>query len=126
MVVAAVGGNNAAVNARAATFAGSTVVELIGRPHVDVFHQDRLIPTNIDLHMKLMLSQNYFLSKSAAPTWNAAQENINLVSTSVNRIIHTKQLTSTAIKAHMELLQLQNMRHQYSRVQMKHLSIPAN
>ena len=36
------------------------------------------------------------------------------------------KLTSTAIKAHMELLELQNMRNHYSRVQIKHLSIPAN
>ena len=34
----AVGGNNAKLNARAATFARSTLVELIGRPHSNVFH----------------------------------------------------------------------------------------
>ena len=37
MNVIAVGGNNAALNARAATFVRSTVVELIGRRHADVF-----------------------------------------------------------------------------------------
>ena len=36
--VTAVGGNNAGLNACAATFARSTVVELIGRPHLNVFH----------------------------------------------------------------------------------------
>ena len=49
MNVTAVGGNNAELNARAATLARSTLVELIGRPHQDVFHQERLIPPNIDL-----------------------------------------------------------------------------
>ena len=38
MNVTAVGGNNAGLNARAATFARSTLVELIGRPQLDVFH----------------------------------------------------------------------------------------
>ena len=61
MAVTAVGGNNAGLNARAVTFARSTVVELINRPHVDVFHQVPLIPTNIDLHMKLMPSPNNFV-----------------------------------------------------------------
>ena len=69
---------------------------------------------------------NNFVCKSAAPAENATQENYKLVIQSVNLIIHTKQLTSTALKAHMELHKLQNMRHHYSRVQIKHLSIPAN
>ena len=41
-------------------------------------------------------------------------------------IIHIKQLISTALKAQMKLLQLQNMRHHLSRVKMKHLTITAN
>ena len=58
MNVTAVGGNNAWLNARAATLARNTLVELIGRPYLDVFHQERLIPPNIDLHMKLIPSPN--------------------------------------------------------------------
>ena len=61
MGVTAVGGNNAGLNARAATFATSTVFELIGRPHLNVFNQERLIPPNIDLHMKLMPSADNFV-----------------------------------------------------------------
>ena len=125
MAVTAVGGNNAGLNSRAAIFARSIVVELIGRPHVDVFHPDLLTPPNIDLHRKLMPFLNNFVCKSAAPG-NAVQENFKLVIQSVNLIIHTKQLSSTALKAHMELLQYTNMRHHYSLVQMKHLSIFAN
>ena len=71
MKFTAVGGNNAVLNARAATFARSTLVELIGRPHLDVFQQERRIPPNIDLHMKLIPSPNDFLCKSAAPVANA-------------------------------------------------------
>ena len=54
MNVTAVGGNNDGLNARAATFARSTLVELISRPHLDVFHQELLIPPNIDIHIKLI------------------------------------------------------------------------
>ena len=122
--VTAVGRNNAGLNARAVNFARSTLVELIGRPHANVFHQDRLIPPKINLNIKLMPSPNNFVCKSTAPAPNAAQENFKLVILSANLIIHTRQLTSTALQAHMELFQLQNMRHHLSRVQMKHLTIP--
>ena len=126
MNVTAVGGNNAGLNARTATFARSTLFELIVRPHLDGFHQERLIPPNIDLHMKLIPSANDFVCKSAAPAANAQQDNYKLVSLNANFIIRTKKLTSTAHKALMDLLLTQNMVHHLSRVQMKHLSIPAN
>ena len=124
--VTAIGGNNAGLNVRAATFARSTLVELIGRPHLDVFHRERLIPPNIDLHMKLIPLPNEFVCKSAAPAGNAQQENYRLVIQSANFIIRTKKFTSTAHKALMDLLLTQNMVHYLSRVQMRHLSIPAN
>ena len=126
MGVTEVAGANAGLNTRAVTFATSTVVELVGRPHLDVFHQDRLIPPGIDLHMKLSPAADIFVCKSAAPDAGAAQQNYKMAIQRVNLIIHTKQLTSTAQKAHKELLQVQNMRTHYSRVQVKHLSIPAN
>ena len=115
--VTAVGGNNAGLNACAATFARSTVVELIGRPYLDVFNHERLIPPNIDLHMKLMPSPNNFVCKSAAPSHIIAQqENYKLVILSVNHIIHTTKLTSTSHGSLMDLLVHQNMRHHLSRV----------
>ena len=40
----AIAGNNAGLSACAATFARSTLVELIDPPHLDFFHQERLIP----------------------------------------------------------------------------------
>ena len=77
--VTAVGGNNAGLNSRAATFAKSTVVKLISRRHLNVFHQKRIIPPKIELYMKLMPSPNNFVCKSAAPAQNAHQENYMLV-----------------------------------------------
>ena len=126
MNVTAVSGNKAGLNARAATFVRSTLVEIIGRPHLDVFHQERLITPNIDLHMKLIPSPNEFVCKSAAPGQGAQQKNYKLVIKSANLIIRTNKLTSTAHKGLMDLLVLQNMMHHLSRVQMKHLSIPSN
>ena len=124
--VTTVGGNNAGLNARAATFATSTVVELVGRPHSDVFHMDRLIPPEIDLNLKLMPSADNIVCKSAAPVGQAVQENFKMEIIGVTLIIRTKQLTSTALDAQNQLLISQPMRSHYSRVQPKHLSIPAN
>ena len=126
MNVTAVGGNNAELNARAATFARSTIVELIGLPYLDVFHQERLIPPNIDLNMKLIPSLNEFVCKSAARVGNAQQENYKRVIQIANLIIRTMKLTSTAYKALMDFHLTQNMVHHLSRVEIKHLSIPAN
>ena len=125
MGVTAVGGAHAGHNARVVDFARSTVVELIGRPHLDVWHKDRFIFPNIDLYIKLMPSAYNFVIKSAAPG-NAAQDNFKMVIHSVILIIHTKQLISTVNTADMQLLQVQNMRLHYSRVQIKHLSILTN
>ena len=126
MAVIGVGGNNAGLNTRATKFARSAVVELIGRPHLDVFQQERLIPPNIDLNMRLIPSPNDFVCKSADPAQGGQQENYKFVIQRANLIIRTKKLTSTAQKALMDLFLLQNMVHFLSRVQMKHLSIPAN
>ena len=96
MYVTAVDGNNAGLNARAATFAKSTLVELIGRLHLDDFHEESLISPNIDLHIKLIRSPNDFVCKSAAPAVNAQQENYKLVIQSANLIFRTKKLTNAA------------------------------
>ena len=72
-------GNNVGLNARAAIFAISTFVEIIGRRHLDVFHQERRIPPNIDFHMKLISSPNDIVCKSAAPAANAQHDNSKLV-----------------------------------------------
>ena len=118
-------GKNASLNARAATFGRSTLVEPIGRPHLDVIHQERLISPNSDLHMKLIPSPNDFVCKSAVPGQARHQENYKLVIQSANLVIRTKTLTSTAQKAFMDLLVSKNIVHHLSRVQMKHLLIPA-
>ena len=73
-----------------------------------------------------MPSPNNFVYKSSAPVRNAALNNFKLVILSANLIIQIKQLTSKLLKAHMELLQLQNIKHNLSPVQIKHLTIPAN
>ena len=76
--------------------------------------------------MKLMPFPNNFMCKSAALAQNAQQENYKLVIQSVNLIICTKKLTSTAHGAIINFLVNQNMVYHYSRVQIKCLLMSAN
>ena len=99
MVDTAVGNNTAGLNTRATRFARSAVVELIGGPHLKVFQQERFIPPNNELNVKLILSTNDFVCKSAAPTQRGQQANYKFVIQSANLIVRTKKLTSTAHKA---------------------------
>ena len=117
---------NAGLNTRAVTFVTSAVVELVGRPHMNLLNQNYLIPTGINLHMDVIPAADSFVFKSATPAADAAQQNYKMAIQRVDLIIHTKQLTSTAIKANKELVQVQNMRAQYLRVKVNHLSFPAN
>ena len=67
LAVTAADGNNTGLVTRATMFALSKTVELVGRPHVDVFQQDRVIQPGVDLHMKLIPAANNFVCKSADP-----------------------------------------------------------
>ena len=106
-------------------FALSKTVELVGRPQEDVFQQDRLIPPGVDLHMKLIPGANNFVCKSADPG-NQQQENFKVKILHTALVIHTKQMTDVAELAHRELMLTRNMKLPYTRVELKHLSIPAN
>ena len=127
MNVTDVTGANVGLRTRAERFARSNVVELIGRPHLDVFQQDRLIPTRVDDHLRLIPAGNNFVCKLVAPQQGgAAQQNYKAVIQFASFIVYTKQLTSEAEYAHSELLKEKVMSLPYTRVQVKHLSIPQN
>ena len=112
---------------RARHFGRSNVVELIGRPNLDVFQQDRLIPPRVNVHLKLILATNNFVIKSDSPQQDgAAQQNYKAVIQFASFIIYTKQHNIEAEYAHSELLKQKVMRMPYTRVQFKHLSIPQN
>ena len=122
----AVGGNNAGLNTPATKFARSAVVELINRAHLDVCQQERRIPPNIDLNMRLIRFPPDIVCKSAASDQGGQQENYKFVIQSANLLIRNKKVTIKAHKALIDLLLTKNMVHHLSRVQVKHLSIPVN
>ena len=74
MAVTDLAGANVGLRERATWFANSGVVEFVGRPHLDICHQSRLIPPKIDLFQKLMSGTSQFVCISAQPGANAQQE----------------------------------------------------
>ena len=61
MGVTEVGKANTGLKTCAETFATNTVIELFGRPHVDVFFQNRLNPSKIDRYIKLIPATDNFV-----------------------------------------------------------------
>ena len=61
MAVTDLAGANTGLRARATRFAAGAVIELVGRPHLDIFHQSRIIPPGIALCIKLLPSANQFV-----------------------------------------------------------------
>ena len=108
---------------RAAYF-GAREVELIGRPHVDLFHQDKAIPAGCDLKIRLIPNRNAFILKTADPQNNAAQADYKLVITEARLVIHTLQVSPSLAMAHIKTLRTTNARFPMRRVTLKHLSIP--
>lgn len=100
----------------------SAEVELIGRPHVDIFHCDKLIPPGIDMSVKCIPNDDKFVLMCG----DAANLGPKIVIKDVALIIHTKQMNDATELAHRALIQERNMRLPYTRVLMKHMAIPAN
>ena len=83
-------GDNAGLKTRTAWFAVSKTVTLTGRPHLDLFHQEKLIPPNVDLKLRLIPNSHKFLLKTKAGTQAAPQVNYKVQIVSANLIVQTK------------------------------------
>ena len=117
-------GANRGLVARTAWFALSRVVTLIGRPHLDLFHQEKLIPANVDIKLRLIPNSNTFLLKTAAPGGNNPQVNYKLHLLSARLFIRTKEISPNLILAHEKMLQSTNYSIPYNRIVTKILTIP--
>ena len=94
---------------------------LIGRPHLDVFHIDKLIPPGIDMSLKFLPNDDKFIFMST----EGAAFGPKIVIKEMQLIIHTKQLSDATELAHRALIREKNVRLPHSRVMMKHVAIPS-
>ena len=118
-------GHNQALGTRAGWFAGSRVFTLIGRPHLDLFHQEKLIPANIDMKLRLIPNTHPFLLKNPAPVdVQHPQVNYKIHIASARLFIRTKEISPNLILAHEKMLQSTNYSIPYTRIITKTLTIP--
>ena len=102
--------------------AESPEIVLIGRPHLDIFHIDKLLPPGIDMSIKFLPNDDKFIFMTSEG--NAFGPKV--VIKDMNLIIHTKQLSDATELAHRAIMKENNIQLPYCRVQTKHVSIPAN
>ena len=114
-------GTNKGFKTRATRFAGSKAVTLIGRPHLDMFHQEKDIPNNVDVLLRLIPATNAFVLKRPA---GDGAENFKVKILSVKLWVRTKELTPSLMLAHESMLQQQNIRIPHTKVLMKHVTLP--
>ena len=126
MAVNEMAGANIGLKDRATRLSKSVVIEMVGRPHLDIFHQNRVLPPGLTLRIKLIPSSSQFVCISPAPGANAVQEQFKAVIQSVSFLIRTKRLSDAPDLSIRKIWQERNMKLPYSKVQVKHLTIPAN
>ena len=115
------GGTNVGFKKRALPFAASNTVTLFGRPHLDLFHQEKDIPSNVDVMLRLIPAPNPFVLKR--PDANNAV-NYRVKIQAVKLWVRTKELSPSLMLAHETMLQQQNMRLPYTKVCLKHVTLP--
>ena len=67
--------------------------DLIGRPHLDHFHQEKLISANIDLKVRLIPNTNAYLLKTIAPEHDDPQVKYKVKIMETRLFIRTKPPT---------------------------------
>ena len=102
MAVTDLAGANIGLKDRATRSATSTLMNFVGRPHLDIFHQGRLISPNVALRIKLIPSSNQFVCISAPPAGQAVQEQFKVVIQNVTFMMRIKKLADSA---HLAIMQ---------------------
>lgn len=104
---------------RAQRFLTSRTVTLTGRPHLDLFHQDKDLPPGVRLNLRFIPCPTEFVLKRGA---GAALYKLKI--SSIRLWLRAKEVSSSLLLAHQAMLQQHNMRLPYNKVALKHLTIP--
>jgi len=113
-------GNNMGLRHRMGWVATSATVTLIGRPHLDLFHQEKCIPPNCSLKLRLIPQPNTFVLKTVqGEAANAYRVDIR----SARMFIRMREVAPSLILAHEQMLQKGNFYYPFTGVTMKQLTI---
>ena len=97
-------GTNQGLVDRGKWFAGGKVRTFIGRPHLDLFNQDTLIPPNVNVRLRFIPNKSSRLLKTKAPEGQAAQANYKMDIVGAKMYIHTKEINPSLMLAQTKML----------------------
>ena len=89
------------------------------------FHQEKAIPSNCSLKLRLLPNTDAFILKSEAVAQDAIQQKYQLHITEVRFIVRTLDVSHALAIAHEQMLQKMNASFPISGFTMKHLAISA-
>ena len=115
---------NVGLKAREASFNASKVVRLIGRLHLDLFHQEKLIPPGVPIKIRLVPSRSAFVVINKKPDNVATQPQYVVKIMSARMLVQLKEVTPHLLLAHQKMLQTANISIPHTKVTMKAHSIP--
>ena len=115
-------GVNTGLKTRETWLTDNTTMVLMGRPQMDLFHQEKLIPPNCDLKFRFIPQKPDFvlIAKDQA----AEAKNFKIVITSARLFIRTKSASPSLLLAHEQLLDEGPYRIPFTKVTSKVINIP--
>ena len=123
MDILAVRGDNArnrGLSARAGFFAESATVEMLGRVHSDIFSQEKYLPSDIEMRLRLVRSKDAFCLMGAA----GARFKVKI--TECKLFVRKVKLLSSVFNAHQKAFGLGNAKYALHRVVCKMFTVPMN
>lgn len=111
--------HNPAFKERARRVARSRLVTLVGRPHADLFHQDKDIPPDCPVKIHFTLASPEFFLMGAADSRFKFQV--------VKALLHvrSKKVSTDLVLAHREMLKVSNIRLPHTGVTVRKFNIAA-
>ena len=100
--------------------AGSSVLDLMGKLHVDLMEQDRFMINGVDIKFRLSPSKNTFSLMTNTP-----EKNYKAIITQASLFVRKARINPAIVLAHARGLEKANVKYPLKRLVCKNFSIPA-
>lgn len=119
------GRNNAGMTARKARAAGSRVMDMVGRLHADLFHQNKFLLSHLDVRIKLTRSTDAFLlmTDQVEEGGQLRKYRVELVDAAL--FVRKLRIAPAVALAHAKTLERANAVYPLTRTMMRVFSAPA-
>jgi hypothetical protein len=115
------GGANIGLRRRVTHTVGSSVVDMMGRLHCDLFFQEKLMISSVGMHLRLVQSKSAFVIMSETQD---AKYVVEIVKATLR--VRKVRISPTVALAHAKALEYGNAKYPMQRVECKTFTVPAN